>query len=504
MSSNQNLNCYRCEKIATVFIPYNNRVLCDTHLTTFKEAYGFVNFSSIIINQDNIDAINELVPKQATQVSDLEPVIEKTHEVPVQLIVDHLGELAIGVEPATCKVCRKPMQLHSQFSTTKQKDETKSATAKTSGLTDKELQEAARPGFLANFADGGRGVCLSCGGTGLHTFAKPSDIKTIYKHLNDDGANSGHYHQLMDWTDRLKDINLEISTKGNLPFYITKYHNFEVNPSYDPKYLSQFPFSLEGYQELDFTDKPHQVLHTLFHALGELNTVLQTNHGHADVETLEQLYGLGGMPETEALTRIQSPFCSSCSGHGEHPLRRHPDFEEYLQELTSRAGQPSRDEVRRRKPTRTFDPVTDAGVIDLSQLGQREGHAGPNIKPHDHHNKPHTYKKHQQSPGSPSSSGGSGSSQVRRKSPSSGGGGKGRGGGGKGRGKGSNPFALVPRKRTLFEKFPIEKWIYNAMNAVHDMTHTVYENPSYMYRNPNPMYYSVPRAQWGMAKPWRN
>lgn len=509
MSSNQSLNCFRCEKIATVFIPYNNRALCDTHLATFKEAYSFVNFASILINENNIEAINELVPKQATQVSELESVVEKTHEVPVQLIVDHLGELATGVEPATCKICRKPMQLHAQFATTKQKDQNasnvsdaleKAAAAGDATPSDQELQEVARPDFLTRFADGGRGVCLTCGGTGFQLFPFPRNIRDIYSHLNDDRKHDGHYNQLMDYSSRFRGFTKKIATDQNLPFYVTKIQNFAPNPDFDPNYLSDFGMpKIVGYGEIDFTNEPHRNLHSFLHAIGNMDFIFDAAHDHSDVKSLEELFALKDLPKEEADKKMLSPFCSSCFGHGSHPLSGHEEFEEYLQEMNAKAAESSRDIVRRRKTKKPSSPGVTK-VIDLSTLQsgetslQREGHAGPNIKPHDHHNKPHTYKKHEQSPGS----GSSGTSQVKKKkSPSS-------GGGGRGRGKGSNPFALAPRKRNFFEKFPVEKWIYNAMNAVHDMTHTVYENPSYMYRNPNPMYYSVPRAQWGMAKPWRN
>lgn len=46
---------------------------------------------------------------------------KRTHDVPVQHIIDHLGELATGVEPATCKVCGQAMELHAQWTPTQQK-----------------------------------------------------------------------------------------------------------------------------------------------------------------------------------------------------------------------------------------------------------------------------------------------------------------------------------------------------------------------------------------------
>lgn len=502
MSSNRVLNCYRCEKIATVFVPENNRVLCDTHLDVLREATGMRNIASIQINESNFDAIVEFAPKQSTKVEDLNTTVVDMQRVPVNLITDHLAELATGVEPATCKVCRKPMQLHSQFSITKQKDlhsprkTPNSVNQRSAGLSEKELQEATRPNFLANFADGGRGVCLTCNGSGLNIFDKPSDIRTIYKHINADNKNSGHYQQLMDLTSRIKDLNLDSAVKGNLPFYVTKYNNFDVNPHFVPGQLSEFPFSLSGYQQFDFGDRPHQLLHTLFHAIGQFNPIMDANHGHADVDTLQELYNLGNLSEDEAFKKISGPFCSTCYGHGEHPLKNHEDFEDLLEALTQKSTEIPRDRARRRKPGITFDPISDAGVVDLSKLKsdtrqEVTGHAGPNIKPHDHHNKPHTYKKRQQTPGNSAPS--SGSSQVRqRKGPSSGG------------GRGKSQYNLVMKKPGLLSRFPVEKWLYETMNAAHDMTHTVYENPSYMYRNPNPMYYSVPRRQWGMSKPWRN
>lgn len=517
MSSDKLLKCYRCEKIATTFIPDRSRVLCDVHVATFKEAYSLVTFSSVEIDDSNVEAIKDLLPKEATHVEDLSDVVEQDHRVPVQLIVDHLGELATGVEPATCKVCHKPMQLHAQFATTKQQDnKTRSAAVGEADPNQKEHEAIARPDFLANFADGGRGNCLTCGGTGFHLYTFPRNSKDIFKHLNDDNPTGGHYQQLMNYTNRFKEFNKDVATKNNLPFYVTKLQNLAVNPNFDSQYLSDFGLPrIQGYGEIDFTNEPHRNFHTFLHAISEMDPIWSIGHGHPDVNSLEELYALKDLPEEEANKKMASPFCSTCFGHGQHPLQGHEEFEDFIQEMTAKAAEISRSVKRRRKSEPQATSVIDLSTLRSGDTPQeRISHSGPNIKPHDHHNKPHTYQKHQPAPGAPSSSGsgssgsGSGSSQVRvkRKAPSSGGGGnrRNRGGGGGGRGKGSNPFVLAPRKRTLFEKFPVEKWIYNAMNAAHDMSHTVYENPSYMYRNPNPMYYSVPRAQWGMAKPWRN
>lgn len=49
-----------------------------------------------------------------------EPESRLSHDVPVRHIVDHLGELATGVEPATCKFCGQAMELHAQWAPTKQ------------------------------------------------------------------------------------------------------------------------------------------------------------------------------------------------------------------------------------------------------------------------------------------------------------------------------------------------------------------------------------------------
>lgn len=494
--SNQVLSCNRCSNVAEVYIPENDRVLCDHHFIIFKEAYSSLKFSSVNIDSSNVDAITEMLPsKQSTESTELSTGVQENHRVPFTLIIDHLGQLATGVEPATCKVCGKPMQLHAQFATTKQ------VQANFSGDAVSELQEATHPDFLANFADGGRGVCLACNGTGLQVIQNPSNIKDIYRHFNDDRHDQGHYRQLIDLISSLKGMSPETAKKGNLPFLITRLSNFDVNSDFDPSKLSEFPFSIAGYQQVDLRRDPHKTLHTLAHAFGEIQPIYLAGHAHPDVKSIEELYSLGDMPEEEAAKKIPSVFCSKCAGHGQHPLISHPDFAALLDEMNAKAEETSRDEQRRRKTVTEQFP----GAVDLSTIKStgKIAHAGPGIKPHDHHHKPHTYHKHNDGPGAAPSAPLSGESSgfsmndmapARNRNRS--------------RGRGNPRYRIAPPKPTgiagFLEKFKVEKWAYDIMNAAHDMTHTVYKNPSYMYRNPNPMYYSVPRSGWGMSKPWRN
>lgn len=477
MSDDRLLNCQRCSSIATFYVPEKDRVLCDTHMATFKEAYVSMNFSTVEVNDENVEAIKELLPKQS---SELNTEVAEAPRVPVTLIVDHLAELATGVEPATCRICSKPMQLHSQFAPTKQV----AAAIDDSDESGEAVSNFLRsPDYLANFAEGGRGVCLHCDGSGLTKIENPSDQKTIYRHFNDDRADQGHYRQLMDVMNRLRGVDADTAARGNLPFMVTRYQNLDVNPNYDSSKTSEFPFSIAGYKEFNFGENPHTTLHTLFHAMGQVDPILDVAHGH--------VARLGDQ-------EVVSPLCQNCGGHGQHPMISDPDFADSLEEIYQKALEIPRDQQRRRKPVTTEDPK--AAVVPTESgtaFSSKTSHSGPGIKPHDHHHKPHTYKKRDKGPGATSPAGSGG------KKPGGGGGGglslmkmpamPGGGGG-----------LSLKFKKKPFSLPPVEKYIYDMMNALHDVSHTEYKTPSYMYRNPNPMYYSVPRQSWGDSRPWRN
>ena len=62
------------------------------------------------------------VGQSGTSVKDLvDNVGDGQHSVPVELVVDHRGEVEQRTEPATCKLCGKPMSQHAQWSPTKQR-----------------------------------------------------------------------------------------------------------------------------------------------------------------------------------------------------------------------------------------------------------------------------------------------------------------------------------------------------------------------------------------------
>lgn len=467
----KNLNCYRCASAATTYIPEKNRVLCDTHLSTFKEAYASIDFSSVSIDDLNVNAIESMLTKNSADVTVGEVETASEHRVPIKLIIDHLGELETGVEPATCKVCKKPMQLHSQYEITKQE----LPTVKKGALPASQFREVTHPNFLANFADSGRGVCLGCNGTGIgRIIDDPSNIRTIYRHLNDEGKQQGHYNQLMDFMSSLRDVDKSQAMEGNLPFVITRYNNFAPNPQFDPSQISTFPFSVAGYEQFDFGSgaRPQQVLHTLFHAAGEHNDAYHPGHDHYE--------GSADPAQLQPQNMIKV-LCPTCEGVGEHPHKGDPDVADELERVYQKSLEIPRDQQRRQASA-------EEEVFEIVS------HAGPGIKPHDHKNKPAHYQKRDQgaggvsapssAPRAPRSPGGPRAPRMKTpKAPGMGGGG-----------------GLFPRKKPFY----LEKFIYDQSNMWHDISHTEYKNPSYMYRNPNPMYYSVPRSGWGDSKPWRN
>lgn len=66
------------------------------------------------------------------------------HAVPVTLITDHKGEVAQGVEPASCRTCGEPMADHAQWNPTHQNGNPKQAAFETLGWMD-VLPEDKRP-----------------------------------------------------------------------------------------------------------------------------------------------------------------------------------------------------------------------------------------------------------------------------------------------------------------------------------------------------------------------
>lgn len=445
----KSLDCYRCSKVATVYVPEVERVLCDDHFEVFAEAYDSIKTSAIIIEDYLVDAISEnLVVKEA---SDLATGVAIPHRVPVTLITDHMGELMTGVEPATCKACGKPMQLHGQWETTKQTMQVEGAAS----------EGALDPDFLKKFDE--EGNCLDCRTSdglsrGFHLVDAPMTRQGLIAHLN--GHDSADVHDL-DKLDAqpdppahangqvhlqeilgsvMADINKERAEKMNFPIYVDG-NIVYWNNKHRAKDSVTFPIGMSDFNpEKDEEGKAKPGTGMTFPSYNWLHSFLHHITGQFTAQN----------------------SCRTCQGLGHHPEMDTEDVRGHYDEQKIKAEELARKAEKSRKA--------------------RIAHSGPGIRPHDHHTK----KKHY-APRSNGSSGG-GMPKAMRSS-----------GGGK--------AFKVPSAEgfSSLRLPPIEKWWYDEMNRFHDITHTEYKNPSYMYRNPNPMYYSPgSHRNWGDSKPWRN
>lgn len=448
----KSLECYRCSKTATVYIPEMERVLCEDHFNVFAEAYDHFKTSSVLIEDYLVDSISEKIePKEA---SDMATGIEFNHRVPVTLITDHMGELMTGAEPATCKQCGKAMQLHAQWNTTKQM------------VNASASQGALDPDFLDRFDE--LGNCKDCRTSdglsrGYHLVDVPLTRSGMIAHLNGHSHNDANNTQLLDaqpdpdanasGSVHLQEIlgspmgtvNKERAEKTNFPIYVEDGVVW-WNNKHKAKQPVTFPIGMSDFNP-SYDEEGKAVP-------GTGMTFPSYNWFHS---FLDHITG-----------EMQAPnSCQTCQGLGHHPEISEPDVSGYYEERKIKA-----DELARK--------VEKAQKNKKRQRGLVTAHSGPGIKPHDHHTK----KKHYAPRSNGFGSGGAGSIP---------------------KAKGGGKAHKIPSAEGFMRLPPIEKWWYDEMNRFHDITHTEYKTPSYMYRNPNPMYYSPgSKRNWGDSKPWRN
>lgn len=445
------LNCYRCSKTATVYIPDTERVLCDQHFSIFNEAYSTFRTSAILIEDYLIDSIKEKL--DAKEASDRATGIEFNHRVPVTLITDHLGELATGVQPATCKSCGSPMQLHAQWTTTKQQ------------FTGSASKGALDPDFLKKFDE--HGNCLDCRtndgiSRGFYLVDVPMSRDDMIAHLNGHGhgpdeqqhrqdspvpqeTESGDVHRQEILGSPMATINKLKAESMNFPIYVDEDGWIQWNEKHRAKQPVIFPLGMGDWTP-ETDDKGNAIPGTgmTFPSYNWFHSFLDHITGFRDGE----------------FTAPNS--CGTCDGTGMHPEIGEDDVSGYFEEARIKAERAQQRDLRSKPKSKS-----------------KSAHAGPGVKPHDHHNKKKKYAPRKTGPMGRSSTG---SLPVT---------------------KGPGSAFKVPGTGGF--RIPgVERWWYDQMNMFHDITHTEYKTPSYMYRNPNPMYYSPGSRREMPNKPWKN
>ena len=123
-----------------------------------------------------------VVGQAGTSVKDLVDEVGVGHRVPVELITDHLGLIATGVEPARCRYCNAPIEMHAQWAPTRQsavkkpkkpksKDELKAEESERKRKRDEHAAEVVEDsaGKVQRFLKGGPVVSkLGQAGTSVH------------------------------------------------------------------------------------------------------------------------------------------------------------------------------------------------------------------------------------------------------------------------------------------------------------------------------------------------
>lgn len=437
------LECYRCSKIATVYVPETQRVLCDNHFEVFAEAYEHLRTSAVKIDEYLVESIANVLPVKES--ADLDAGIDFNRRVPVTLIVDHMAELATGVEPATCKVCGKPMQLHAQWETTKQQ------------FMGSSSEGAMDPDFLDNFDEFGN--CLSCRNPdgmslGFHLVDLGMSKNQLIAHLNGhnhketlqeidadpdpQAEESGNVHLMEILGSPMGTVTRKRAKELNFPIYVDD-HIVYWNPDHRAKKPINFPMGMEDFNGMTLPS------YNWFHSF------------------LDHITGNFTAPNS----------CGNCNGEGHYPDLYNPEVQAAFEERRVKAQEAPKIQERAEKRQRLLDKATS-----------KISHSAPGMKPHDHHHKKNHYSPRKNGP-----LGRSGAGMI----PTV---------------KGPGKAAFVKAVDGNFPKMalfpPVERWWYDQMNMFHDITHTEYKTPSYMYRNPNPMYYSPGSKRNFVSKPWRN